>query len=216
MKNKKPSFLLYRSFYEPIKNLNNEDLGKLFRSIYEYQVSETIPDSNTSIYMAFQFFKNQFDLDSEKYLQRCEKNSENVKKRWNKEDTNVNERKQSITKRTDKDKDKDIDKEKDKDKDIDIVVYPFHTERFSDAWNFWLKFKKDSFRFTYKTPISEQTALKQLFEISNGKEETALSIIENSVANGYKGLFPLKNGNNGNGNSGISTDYVQKLKERLT
>ena len=58
MNTKKPSFLLYRSFYEPIKNLPDEDLGKLFRSIYEYQLSGTIPDTHSSILMAFQFFKN--------------------------------------------------------------------------------------------------------------------------------------------------------------
>ena len=33
------SFIIYKNFYEPIKHLNNTDLGKLFRAIFEYNLS---------------------------------------------------------------------------------------------------------------------------------------------------------------------------------
>ena len=34
------SFIIYKNFYEPIKHLDDEDLGKLFRAIFEYNLSD--------------------------------------------------------------------------------------------------------------------------------------------------------------------------------
>ena len=64
---KKESFLLYNNFYEPIKHLDDKKLGQLFRAIYEYQVNGEIIDLDSDVKMAFDFFKNQLDVDSEKY-----------------------------------------------------------------------------------------------------------------------------------------------------
>jgi hypothetical protein len=104
------SFLIYKSFYDPIKHLNNEHLGRLFRAIFEYQINGNEPLSTDIIYMPFLFFKNQFSLDQTKYSEKCERNSLNAKKRW---DANVSDRMQ--TDANDADKDKDKDKENDKD-----------------------------------------------------------------------------------------------------
>lgn len=104
------SFLIYKSFYDPIKHLNDEHLGRLFRAIFEYQINGIEPLSTDIIYMPFLFFKNQFSLDQTKYSEKCERNSLNAKKRW---DANVSDRMQ--TDANDADKDKDKDKENDKD-----------------------------------------------------------------------------------------------------
>lgn len=75
----KESFLIYKSFYEPIKYLSNEKLGKLFRAIFEYQINDIVY-IDEDIRMAFEFFKNQFRIDDEKYQKRIEANRENGKK----------------------------------------------------------------------------------------------------------------------------------------
>lgn len=67
----KESFLIYKSFYEPIKSMSNENLGALFRSIFEYQL-EKKHCNNADVKMAFDFFVNQFRLDDEKYQKTCE------------------------------------------------------------------------------------------------------------------------------------------------
>jgi len=207
----KPSFLLYRSFYEPIKSLNNTQLGELFRAIYEYQIDGSTPAPSSKINMAFQFFRNQFELDESKYQTKCEKNAENVKKRWNKSNTNEYDRKQTNTKRTYKDKEKE--KEKEKDNDNEKVIYPFPSERFSEGWKYWIEFKRIQFKFKYASSTSEQTALKSLQNLSGNDEQMALKIIEQSVSNGWKGLFAVK----GNiGKNGIDTDHLQELKDRLS
>ena len=69
---------------------------------------------------------------------------------------------------------------------------PFDSEKFRDAWSSYLEMRKAQHRFTYKTLASEQTALHQLYKISNGNENTAVAIIAQSIAWCWKGLFPLK------------------------
>jgi len=72
----KESFLIYKSFYPAIEELSNEDLGKLFRAIFEYQISG-IETTDVSILMAFRFFKNQFRLDDNKYEDIVKRNKSN-------------------------------------------------------------------------------------------------------------------------------------------
>lgn len=72
---KKDSFILYNSFYEPIKALKNEQLGKLLRAIFNYTINgEITQDEDISI--AFMFIKNQLDIDSIKWEQERNKRSE--------------------------------------------------------------------------------------------------------------------------------------------
>lgn len=73
----KESFILYKSFYEPIKGLSSEDKGNLLDAIFQYQIEGFEPPNTSQIYMAFLFFKNQFRLDNEKYLSVVERNKSN-------------------------------------------------------------------------------------------------------------------------------------------
>lgn len=98
-----------------------------------------------------------------------------------------------------KDKEKELDKEMDKDKDsfegVETFLNPF-TEKFLVSWDGWKKYKLEEHRDRYKSPKTESAAIKKLYELSSGNEDTARQIIENSIANQYKGLFAIKNSNN--------------------
>ena len=108
----KSSFLLYLDQHKPIKNLTYEQKGILFDAFFIYQGYGVQPVfEDPVIEMAFGFFKQTFDRDSDKYLKRCEKNRDNINKRWNKKDTNVYKRIQSDTKHTESDSDSDTDNE---------------------------------------------------------------------------------------------------------
>jgi hypothetical protein len=65
----KESFLIYTSFYKPIKNLSDEQLGKLLRAIFRYNLGEEV-EIDDDIYMAFEFFRNQMERDESKYQRR--------------------------------------------------------------------------------------------------------------------------------------------------
>jgi uncharacterized protein YdaU (DUF1376 family) len=73
-----------------------------------------------------------------------------------------------------------------------IVVYPFDSENFKKWWSIWKEYKKKEHRFNYKTKISEQAALKKLSHLSGGNELKAAAIIEQSISEGWKGFFELK------------------------
>ena len=71
----KESFILYNSFYEPIKALKNEQLGKLLRAIFNYTINGEITQDG-EIMVAFMFIKNQIDRDSEKWQDERNKRKE--------------------------------------------------------------------------------------------------------------------------------------------
>lgn len=103
------------------------------------------------------------------------------------------------------DKDKDKEEEKDKDKGgvgeneskpiAQPINLPFSTELFASAWQRFKEFKKKRFKFSYHDVKSEQLALNELFKLSDGIEAKSVAIIDQSIMNGWKGLFELKNAN---------------------
>ena len=67
--------------------------------------------------------------------------------------------------------------------------YPFDLN--VEAWNFWKEFRKEQFRTTYK-PLGEAAAISKLLRISNNDKELQAQILQQSIENGWKGLFDLK------------------------
>jgi len=98
------------------------------------------------------------------------------------------------------------DKDKDKDKDISInkseifenFDYPFTSDNFIKKWNQWKQYKKVSHKFSYKSDETEITTLNQLLKLSANNEQNAIEIINQSIANGWKGFFEIKTTQNAN------------------
>ena len=135
----KESFLIYKSFYEPIKFLDDEKLGKLFRAIFEYQINN-IECQDMEIRMAFEFFKNQFRLDDEKYQKIVERNKENGKKGGRPKQNEENPKNPmglKKPKKADNDNEKDNDNDNEKDNDITNTsnIYEFLENNFGRTLN---------------------------------------------------------------------------------
>ena len=79
VKSERPSFLIYKSFYEPIKILSYENKGKILEALFEYQINGKL-EVEPQIQMAFAFFKNQFELDQEKWEKKVAAQRANGKK----------------------------------------------------------------------------------------------------------------------------------------
>lgn len=71
------------------------------------------------------------------------------------------------------------------------VINPF-SEKFEETWELWKNFRKEEHSFSYKGVISEQMALKRLVEVSEGDEEKAVRIIEQSISRGWMDFYQLK------------------------
>ena len=85
---------------------------------------------------------------------------------------------------TDKDKVKVKDKGTDKDKEKENLP---HGEKFSEAWEEWKKF-----RIEKRAKLTPSTMKSQLKKFSSMTEQEAILTIQQSIENGWQGLFPEK------------------------
>lgn len=97
----------------------------------------------------------------------------------------------------DENEDENINKDLDKNEDQKNLAKTENSvssqiDPFVLIWDKWKKFKKDQFRFSYKSEESEKLAKQELLNLSGGNPEIALGIVNQSMAKGYKGLFELK------------------------
>ena len=60
-----------------------------------------------------------------------------------------------------------------------------------DVWKKWRAYRKETFRLNYK-PIGEKAAIGKLMRLSQGCHEVQEQIIQQSIENGWKGIFDLK------------------------
>lgn len=77
------------------------------------------------------------------------------------------------------------------------VQIPFSEQEFIDKWQEWLQYRKERRLATY-TPTGLKSTFTHLKKISNDDARTAIEVIEQSLANGWQGLFELKQQFNGN------------------
>ena len=85
----KNSFILYHNYREQLEDLTDEQVGKLFSAIFDYEIDDTVPEfTDKELKIVFKFIKPILDSDKEKYEKTCKKNKENIKKRWNKKNIN--------------------------------------------------------------------------------------------------------------------------------
>ena len=67
-----------------------------------------------------------------------------------------------------------------------------HLEELNvEAWKMWRAYRKETFRLTYK-PIGEKAAVGKLMRLSQGCHKVQEQIIQQSIENGWKGIFEMK------------------------
>ena len=115
-----------------------------------------------------------------------EQNRLNVQSRWNNNDRNTPVSESNTIKRREEKRRKEKKRE-------EGVVFPFDSKEFKNIWDVWKDYKKKEFNFSNKTIQSEQASLKKLNTLAAGIEADAIAIINESMANGWKGHFKLNN-----------------------
>lgn len=99
------------------------------------------------------------------------------------------------------------------------IVYPYQNDEFIEIWKQFKIYKSTEFNFKFKSTQSEQAALSKLpNEMDN--VDHAIQSIKNTMANGWKGIFPDKINNNGaknntNTQSKYSTDFEELINEKI-
>lgn len=100
---------------------------------------------------------------------------------------------------------------------IKSTNYPFEGEEFKDVWAYWLDERKAR-RYGRYTERGELAALHKLYTESNENLETAIQMINESIANCWRGIFPLKKSNDkGNSNKEFDSkeyrDYLEAFDD---
>lgn len=113
----KDSFVLYTSQYVAIKELEDEQLGRLFRALFEKQLGNEVVLTN-DIKIAFNFINNQMVIDNQKYKKKCETLKNNAKK-GGAPKGNQNAKKQ---KQPNREKNNLNDNDNDNDNDNEIII----------------------------------------------------------------------------------------------
>lgn len=72
------------------------------------------------------------------------------------------------------------------------LTSPF-SEKFNSTWGMWKTWRWEEHHFAYKNPISEQAALNELVDVSEGDEDHAKRIVNRSISRGWKGFYKLHN-----------------------
>jgi len=115
----KNSFIIYYDYAEHFALLSDEELGRLIRAMFLYDKDGTLPQFDGMLKMAFSFIKTQLDIDKEKFEKVCERNRNNIKKRWNTKNTTGTNGIPDNTKNTDNDNENDNDNDNDNENDND-------------------------------------------------------------------------------------------------
>lgn len=104
------SVLFYRSFYDALKNIPDDDRLRVYDAIMEYSMYDVEPDLDGTSLAVFLLVKPQIDANNKRYANGCKakRNQDGTKL-----DANHN---QELTKPEAKEKEKEKVKEKEKDK----------------------------------------------------------------------------------------------------
>jgi len=74
------------------------------------------------------------------------------------------------------------------------AVHIFYADLLNlGIWNEYLEYRKIQHRFSFKSAKSQAKAIEQLYELSGGQALTAQKIVSQTMANGWSGLYQLKN-----------------------
>lgn len=168
------SFVLYKDSRVFIDRLDKEQRGDLLAAIFAYVCDGELPDFHNDgiTQMCFDIIKNYLDRDEKKYQEKCQRNKENIQKRWSKvrkqSNTNVYSDKQSNTNATDKDNDTDNDTDKDNDTDNIYTVCPEPDKPTSEPSSILLPLNDKSF---YDVPQDKIDLWVQTYQAVNVMQE---------------------------------------------
>ena len=226
----KNSFILRNEYLDIFTDLSDSQAGVLIKAVYKYAAAKEMPEGlkDVEVKMAFKFIKKDIDYDTNKYNELCEKRSLAGKKggaplgndNANKQNKQMLEKqaKQANAFQNKQNKHSDSDSVCDSellDKSNNNITplpplkkgidnFSFVVDDFRATFEKWLNYKKER-KETYKGAISARQCYNRLLELSGNNAAIAEKIVNQSIANNYSGLFPLKEEKGASNNGAV--DY---------
>ncbi len=198
-------FCCYHSYLEVMEQLNDAEKGRLFTACLTYSKTGEVPQLSGNERFVFPTFKAQIDRDNAKYQEKCRKQSENIKKRWNTSeyqsiptDTTVYHRIPPYTNDT---KTKEKEKEKTKTKENTPPCIPPSRgepgkqedglsclrEPLRGKLQVWLDYKRER-RESYKPTGLSALVSKVSVSAEKYGNQAVMDLIDQAMSCGYKGI----------------------------
>lgn len=199
------------SLSEAINALNDSDRGKLLSAILDYAEHGATPKFSGELKIVFACVKPTIDNNISAYENRCQRNSQNAKKRWN-----INEKQGNATEceriqkmqtqandaKVNKSKVNEMKVKEGKEKNIkkeNFTVPPEIAEAFEGFAEMRQKIKKPL------TDRAKKMALNKLQELAPNDYPMQIQILDQSTMQCWQGLFALQEkSQNGGGRYGKS------------
>lgn len=205
---KRKGFNFFRSYFDVYNELSDKDKVKFMDALLDRQFLGIKPENlNGMAKFAYISQTNSIDTQVKGYEMKtgdtlkpiisypCQGVKEKDLNPTQQEEVQVQVQEEVQEQVQEQVQEKEEVKEKVKEKKGDSlkVIYPFDSDDFKKWWGMWLDYKKSEHKFSYRSPVSELAALKKLSELASGEESNSIKIIEESIANGWKGFFKLEN-----------------------
>ena len=195
---RKNSFVLHIDSLIILDKLNDEQAGQFIKAIYQYQVSGILPSLDFALEIALTPFVNQFLRDNQKYEIIVEKNAVNGKKGGRPKIKKGNGFLEKPLKAKKADSDSGIGNDSvnvSKNEKIEEAFVGFEISK--KLKNKILEFIE--YRSEISKPYTSQKSIKALIEkLSSKNENVAIEEINQSIRNGWQGVFEVSKTNNKN------------------
>ena len=193
---KRDSICFYRSFYDAIKALPKKYKAQAIDAVLAYGLDGIEPtDSDGVIQAIFAIIRPQIDANNMRYI-----NGKKGAEHGNKGGRPKKEKQATP-------------KPKQKADAVTKVLDEIPDEKAREVVERWLDYKR-SIGNTYKTAQGVMAMIKKLNDLSGGNVEVAGAIVEQSIANNWKGLFELKKQKK-NGTNGFDFEAIARVSEDL-
>lgn len=183
---KDPAVLLYTSdFLSGTFTMSNEQVGKYIRLLcLQHQKGHLTEKDMLNICQSYdEEIYSKFDSQDGLYWNQ--RMFDEAEKRKNYTKSRSNNRKKNIC--------QSYDNHMENENENEIIIEDDNIKRI---WNKWKEYKLNEFKDKYKTIKSEQISFNKFISMSNGNINELEEIIDTSIANRWKGLFPVTKNNN--------------------
>ena len=202
-------FMFYENFLRAIEYLPEEDQGKACLALCRFGITGSLPDDPV-----LKMFCVGVSASVQKYQGRGGKrdgagrkpqkskefltvednqknqNNQNNQKNQNEQTETININRNINRNINSKPKTETENRKKKKDLNLSFLEGSFLNETFKRFLSYRKEIKKP-----YRSQMSVEQAFNELQKLSGGSLETAEAIVNQSIANGWQGLFPLKTEN---------------------
>jgi hypothetical protein len=196
----KKSFIAYSDWNGMFQALPNDVAGKLIKHIFLYVNDENPTSDDFVINALFEQIKSTLKRDLKKWESQTKQRSDAGKKSAEMRSTKFNERSISLNEKVRKPtvsvSVNDNDNVLLNKSDLEIKLIEFY-----------------NFRKELKKPIVESSKkqfLEKLKTLSNNNESNAIEILNQSIANGWQGIFEIKTIENGNKSTKLNGEQRDK------